>query len=38
MEVKAKVKRMYTWRYRYPANLGTSKYNNKDGGTTIMQR
>jgi len=29
---------MCTWRYRYPANLGTVKNNNKYGGTTIMQQ
>jgi len=29
---------MCTWRYRYPANLGTIKNKNRNGGTTIMQQ
>jgi len=36
--VKVKVKCMCTWRYRYPANLGTMKNTNKNGGATTMQQ
>jgi len=36
--VKVKVNCMCTWRYRYPANLGTMKNNNKNGGATITQQ